>query len=253
MSQMDFEMARPRTENKGHMRSNETSANRATDYSPMVSTEPIIFWQTWWWWWEIMAVIICIASTSGLVVLLKSIDNTPLRQWLLPIQPNSLIAVLTTINRAALLAPAASCISQLKWRHFVSAPRRLTDLQAFDAASRGPWGSLLFLFQVSSPVKALVTVGFAFLTILTLGIDPSAQQLLAFPVQETEISDRSVLMGMATGYISKSTNAVTVNPGRHPPPSFSCQHCEYKGMDDMVWYCVLTCSSSQPPIYIPSV
>ncbi|TGJ81685.1 hypothetical protein E0Z10_g7082 [Xylaria hypoxylon] len=156
----------------------------------MPSRKPITDWQpSWWWWWEIMAVTICIASTAGLVALLKSIDNTPLRQWNLPIQPNTAIASLTTIAKVAL------------------APRNLADLQLFDAASRGPWGSLIFLFQVSSPIKALVTVGFSLLTILALGLDASAQQLLQFPIQEMEINDGSVVMGAATGYNSKSINA----------------------------------------------
>ncbi|KAI0967295.1 hypothetical protein F4678DRAFT_483158 [Xylaria arbuscula] len=160
-----------------------------------------------WWWWEILAVIIGIASAAGLVVLLKSIDNTLLRQWNIPIEPNTAVASLTTINKVALLVPAASCISQLKWRYFSSAPRRLADLSHFDSASRGPWGSLTFLFQVSSPLKALVAAGFSVLTILALGLDASAQQLLQFPVKEMEVDDKSVVMGSAAGYNSKSINA----------------------------------------------
>ena len=52
-----------------------------------------------------------------LAVLLKA-NNTPLRSWSLQIQPNSLIAVFTTIGRSAMMIPVAACISQLKWRHF---------------------------------------------------------------------------------------------------------------------------------------
>ncbi|KAI8632610.1 hypothetical protein F5Y19DRAFT_325574 [Xylariaceae sp. FL1651] len=170
----------------------------------------------WWWWWEIMAMVVCIASTIGLIVLLISINNTALRQWRLPIRPNSVIAVLTTISKTALLVPAASCISQLKWRYFSGQPRRLTDLQLFDAASRGPWGSLALLFRLSNPIKAMTVIGFALLTILTLGIDASAQQLLLFPTQETEIENESIVMGTATSYFSKSTNLGL--PSKYPNP-----------------------------------
>ncbi|KAI0539270.1 hypothetical protein GGR58DRAFT_243689 [Xylaria digitata] len=187
------------------MKIDDTSRGSATNVSGMPSRKSISGWQpSWWWWWEIMAIVICIVSATGLVVLVKSIDNTPLRQWNLPIQPNSAIAFLTTINKVALLVPAASCISQLKWRHFSSAPRKLAELQLFDAASRGPWGSLAFLLQVSSPIKALMAMGFSLLTILALGLDASAQQLLQFPTQEMEVDDGSVVMGVATGYKSKS-------------------------------------------------
>ncbi|KAI0555421.1 hypothetical protein F4679DRAFT_593960 [Xylaria curta] len=205
-----FPFSRARTDKRGDFtKVDDTSENPAASLSQISPREPIADWKPLrWWWWEIIAITICIASTAGLVALLRSIDNTPLRQWNLLIQPNSAVASLTTINKVALLVPAASCISQLKWSHFTSASRKLADLQLFDAASRGPWGSLVFLLQVSSPIKALVTVGFSLLTILALGLDASAQQLLQFPTQETEVNDGSVLMGAATGYSSKS---ITLN------------------------------------------
>ncbi|KAJ8125076.1 hypothetical protein O1611_g8564 [Lasiodiplodia mahajangana] len=204
-----FSLSRVRSNKRGGFtKIDDAPGGSAAGISQGPIPNPIVEWQPswWWWWWEIGAVIICIASTAGLVALLKSIDNTPLRQWNLPIQPNSVVASLTTVNKVALLVPAASCISQLKWRHFASAPRKLADLQLFDMASRGPWGSLVFLVKVSSPFKALVTVGFSLLTILALGLDASAQQLLRFPAQEMEVNDGSVAMGAATGYISKSIN-----------------------------------------------
>ncbi|GAP82843.1 hypothetical protein SAMD00023353_0103750 [Rosellinia necatrix] len=204
-----FPLSRARANERGSFTQiNDISGGLAAHPAQVPPRKPIADWQPpWWWWWEIMAMVICIASTAGLVALLKSIDNTPLRQWNLPIQPNSAVAFLTTISKVALLVPTASCISQLKWSHFTSAPRKLADLQLFDAASRGPWGSLAFLLQVSSPIKALITVGFSLLTILALGLDASAQQLLQFPTQETEVNDESAIMGVATGYTSKSINA----------------------------------------------
>ncbi|KAI0409817.1 hypothetical protein F4802DRAFT_603980 [Xylaria palmicola] len=158
---------------------------------------PFASWQSlwgWWWWWEILALVICIGATVGLV------------QWLLPIQPNSVISILTTVSKTAMLVPAASCLSQLKWHHFSRRPQRLTDLQLFDSASRGPWGSVLFLFQLPRLSTAFLSVGFAVLTIVALGIDPSAQQILAFPVHEAEITTNPVVMGRADAYTSGSYN-----------------------------------------------
>ncbi|KAI0118165.1 hypothetical protein GGR51DRAFT_572183, partial [Nemania sp. FL0031] len=175
--------------------------SQASIQNPTAELQP-----SWWWWWEIVAVIICIVSAASLVALLKTIDNTPLDQWDLPIQPNSAVASLTTVNKVALLVPTASCISQLKWSYFTNAPRKFADLQLFDTASRGPWGSLVFLLKVSSPIKAFVAMGFSLLTILALGLDASAQQLLQFSTQEMEVNDESVVMGSAPGYISKSIN-----------------------------------------------
>ncbi|KAI0007463.1 hypothetical protein F4779DRAFT_591789 [Xylariaceae sp. FL0662B] len=108
---------------------------------------------SWWWWWEILAMILSIACMCILVVLLTKINNLPLQSWWLPIEPNSLVAVLTTVAKTSMMVPAASCISQLKWRHFMVQPRRLVDLQLFDGASRGPWGSGLLLWSLSFRVR----------------------------------------------------------------------------------------------------
>ncbi|KAI0400350.1 hypothetical protein F4802DRAFT_585226 [Xylaria palmicola] len=164
---------------------------------------PLFSWQSSWWWWEILALVACIASAVGLVVLLKLINNTTLQQWFLPIQPNSVISILTTISKTAMLVPAASCLNQLKWHYFSNGPRKLIDLEHFDAASRGPWGSFVLIFQLSNPFKAYLALGLAVLTVLALTIDVSAQQLLAFPINETEVKGSSIEMGYANQYISK--------------------------------------------------
>ncbi|KAI5862202.1 hypothetical protein GGS23DRAFT_597817 [Durotheca rogersii] len=86
-------------------------------------------------------------------------NGLPLRSWWLPIQPNSLIAVLTTVAKTAMMVAVASCLDQLKWRHFTASRKRLVYLQLFDDASR--------------------------VMILSLGIDASAQQILKFPTHES--------------------------------------------------------------------
>jgi len=197
----------------------ETQGNPTMGSQRHTAREYIVDWHSLWWWWEICALIIAIGATVGLVVYLKIIDNKPLREWFPSIQPNSVLAILTTVQKATLMAPVASSISQLKWHHFTSGrgAQRLEDLQLFDGASRGPWGSLMFLLQVPTHTRAIVAAGFALLTILALGIDPSAQQLLYFPIQQTEISDEAITMGTANAYISTSTNALAQQDGSYAP------------------------------------
>ncbi|KAK6077459.1 hypothetical protein SCUP515_04987 [Seiridium cupressi] len=136
---------------------------------------------TWWWWWEVTAMILSIACMSAFMVLLTKMNNIPLQSWWLPIQPNSVIAILTTVGKAALMVPAAACISQLKWRHFLLQPRTLADLQLFDEASRGPWGSALLLCRLCSSPQVFVALGFAFVITFAFGIDAAAQQVLITP------------------------------------------------------------------------
>ncbi|OTA93616.1 hypothetical protein M434DRAFT_30752 [Hypoxylon sp. CO27-5] len=167
--------------------------------------EPI----SWWWWWEILAIILSLACMCGLVVLLAKIDNIPLQSWWLPIAPNSLVAALITVAKASMMMSVASCIGQLKWRHFTIHSRRLTDLQLFDNASRGPWGSAILLWSLSFRVRVLVTFCFALITIVALGMDTSAQQVLTFPLRESPLKNVSIELGVANMYNSKGFLADT--------------------------------------------
>ncbi|KAK8023594.1 hypothetical protein PG993_011660 [Apiospora rasikravindrae] len=158
---------------------------------------------SWWWWWEILATVLSIACMGALIVILTRIDNIPLPHWWLPIQPNSLIAVLTTVAKSSMMLSVASCISQLKWGHFSQQPRKLVDLETFDEASRGPWGSATLLWLLSFRAPILFTSGLALVTIVSLGIDPCAQQVLEFPTQLTPLDNITVDIGVANQYFSK--------------------------------------------------
>lgn len=154
---------------------------------------------------------------GALTVILAKIDNIPLPHWWLPIQPNSLIAVLTTVAKSSMMLSVASCISQLKWGHFFQQPRKLVDLETFDEASRGPWGSATLLPLLAFRGPILFTSGLALVTIVSLGIDPCAQQVLEFPTQLTPLDNMTVEMGVANQYFSKGMRE---DPHRSKMPSF---------------------------------
>ncbi|KAK8230274.1 hypothetical protein BKA81DRAFT_290575, partial [Phyllosticta paracitricarpa] len=92
------------------------------------------------WAKEIFSMALSIGCIVAVAVILKSQDNKPLSSWPLPWQPSSVVSFITTISRAALIFPLASCISQFKWHHFRQTSRPLIDLRYYDAASRGPLG-----------------------------------------------------------------------------------------------------------------
>lgn len=57
--------------------------------------------------------------------------------------------------------PTQACISQLKWTWFKQS-RRAIDLERYDQASRGPYGSLKILFRLSRlPYVEALQVGAA--------------------------------------------------------------------------------------------
>ncbi|KAI0426603.1 hypothetical protein F5Y09DRAFT_351077 [Xylaria sp. FL1042] len=136
---------------------------------------------TWWWWWEIGSLFINVVSLTILVGVLAGYQHHALSNWHFPLQPNSVISILATIMKTTVLLSVSACLGQLKWHHF-STPRQLSDLEAFDEASRGPWGSFLFLLQCHR--WFLLATGLAIITLVSLLIGPAAQQILDFQSSE---------------------------------------------------------------------
>ena len=93
------------------------------------------------------------ASLIALIVLMCNYRGRSLEQVELPVTLtlNGLVAILSTINRAALMVPVGSVLSQEVWLWLSGSSNksahqrsRLRDLEPSDIASRGAWGSLIF-------------------------------------------------------------------------------------------------------------
>lgn len=159
------------------------------------------------WWREIVATILSITSMGLVLVLVLNIKDTALGSWnfhfgSLAIQPNTLISVLTTIGQTLMMVPVTACIGQLKWKYFRRA-RHLHHMQLMDDASRGPWGSLLMLSRLASTRAATASL-LAVVTIVALGIGPSAQQILEFKPAQVQLKNATAKIAVATNYSSKS-------------------------------------------------
>lgn len=107
-----------------------------------------------WWLPEIIASILSIASLLSIVIVLRIYDGQSLNDLNLPysLTLNGIIAVIATLNRVALMVPVGSAMSQEAWLWFSPVNQRqncrsrLRDIELSDAACRGVWGSLTFLF-----------------------------------------------------------------------------------------------------------
>ncbi|KAI4648607.1 uncharacterized protein J4E78_008670 [Alternaria triticimaculans] len=127
-------------------------------------------------------------------------DGRPMRDWRLPIQPNSLIAVFSTIAKSALLVPLAECIGQLKWTYFQTPQSKpVNRLYDFDVATRGPWGAFTFVYKLRLKKSAALASFGAALTILSLGFEPFTQQVL-------RVYSKPALLVNATGTVSSSNS-----------------------------------------------
>ena len=99
------------------------------------------------WALEIVSLFVSAAAVAGIIVILAHFNNRPLPEWPLNITLNTLIALLSTLANANLAIPLQSGLSQLKWIRFKAGRAPLTDMEAFDDASRGTWGALLLLLK----------------------------------------------------------------------------------------------------------
>ncbi|KAF2143983.1 uncharacterized protein K452DRAFT_306628 [Aplosporella prunicola CBS 121167] len=138
-----------------------------------------------WWFWELSGIIMgssCIAAVIGILI---QTNGMALNNWAYSIQPNTLVSIFMTITKAALLVPISQSISQIKWIHFYGKPQRILDLQSFDDASRGPWGSLQFLIGMKT--RNLFASCGAFMTLAAMTLDPLAQQIVAYPSRQVPL------------------------------------------------------------------
>ncbi|KAF2101109.1 hypothetical protein NA57DRAFT_36112 [Rhizodiscina lignyota] len=133
-------------------------------------------WVDNWWLWELMAWCLSAVCMGIIALVLLLLDDT--QTTTMEVTLNSIISVLSGIAKAALLLPTAEALGQLKWSWFWRDSKKVRDFETFDAASRGPWGSLMLLIRTKG--KTLATIG-AVITILSIAVDPFFQQLVIFP------------------------------------------------------------------------
>lgn len=130
---------------------------------------------------EGLSVLASCLITVGLYVLLARFDDHEaphfgaVSEW--GITLNTIVAIMVNIAVAASISVVVECISQLKWLWFSEQPRSLADIQVFDEASRGLFGSLKLIWGIRH--RSIATTG-AFLVVVQLAVAPLTQQSLHY-------------------------------------------------------------------------
>ena len=160
------------------------------------------------WAWEIGSITLAVVGLVLLVAFLVKINNTPYATWQYTASPNTVVSIIVTITKAAVLVSVSSCLGQLKWNLFQN-PAPLYHMQVIDQASRGPWGSLEVLLRGISGSKtgSLTYVG-ASLTVLALAVDPFAQQILTFPSRTVASLNATALAQTSQQWYSKDVGDI---------------------------------------------
>lgn len=135
-----------------------------------------------YWLLEILTVLTAALLLAAVIALLSYYDGKYMPQWPLELNLTSVIALLTTFLRSAIVAAVAEIIGQIKWTWFTERTRPLHHLQDFDAASRSVLGSLRLLavvmWNVGFTTAGLIGISAAVVTIASLAVSPFTQQAL---------------------------------------------------------------------------
>lgn len=143
------------------------------------------------WFWEVTAVSFSSCCLVAMAIVLLTVQGTPVSKWNLPTSPNALLSAFSTLCKASLLTVVTSCFSQHKWIYFSTTAHRLSDFQAFDDASRGPWGALILLWKLRMR-HYLATFG-CIVTLTALAIDPFSQAVISLPMRDVVLQNQASL------------------------------------------------------------
>ncbi|KAK8236449.1 hypothetical protein IWZ00DRAFT_557810 [Phyllosticta capitalensis] len=137
-------------------------------------------WEDFYWTIEILSCLFAAIILVALVAVLAIFNGHQQPNWPHPVSINTIIAVFTVAFKALLLKPVVEGLSQCKWLWF-SRPKELSDLELFDQATRGPWGSTCLLFDsFIKSRRSYLTIFGALLTIVALAIDPLSQGIVRY-------------------------------------------------------------------------
>lgn len=160
---------------------------------------------------EILAMVISMGCTVGVVAFLAHWQNRPLSDWKVSwLSLTAILSILATLFEFTTLYAVSNAISQCKWAYFKTPStgagaraRPLSDLDLFDAASRGgPWDSLMMMVKRPTTLASLGALA----TLLFLPVGTFVQQTLEFTPRDFHISDGQASFPVA--HIYNSTAAV---------------------------------------------
>ncbi|KAI1656830.1 hypothetical protein F4813DRAFT_397115 [Daldinia decipiens] len=210
--------------------------------------KPSWMWALGVWKFQLFASLLSSASVIGLAVIAATFSGRPLSDWPLDvISINGVVAILTTLMKGLMMVLIADSIGQAKWSWFSrdrQEGRSLIDLELIDNASRGPWGSLIWLSK--HPFRLHFVSFGALLTMLVAGVDVFSQLLVT-------VEDRAVIDTQQTAHvpwainndavIQDSTWAAAILSGMYSttiddlPVSCPSGNCTWDGVVPLVGVC----------------
>ncbi|KAF9877503.1 monoamine oxidase n [Colletotrichum karsti] len=169
------------------------------------------------WAFELVTLFISVAAFVFMVILMMAVNEKPQPAWAYVVNINTLVAIFTTLLRAAVVLITAEVMGQAKWS-WMASPRPLRHVKRFDDASKGAWGSLKFLLHTW---KSPPTVLGALIVIASYAIGPFSQQAVKTypcPIQAEGVARISIAERVAgldstrdPGFLSGEMSSVVIN------------------------------------------
>lgn len=204
------------------------------------------------WWEELLAAALFIFAFSTLVALLCAYQGQPAPQWPLNFTFNTALSVLGAIFRAPALFIVAEGLGQLKWQWLSAKHRPISDLTAYDDATRGPWGATKLL--LTARWRDLLAFLGALLTVVSLAIDPFTQAVVSYYPCTTILTTAYPTMSQINSFFSDGMLGWSVPPWAEQAfdasfynpasitPNFTCatESCKFGELYHSIGLCV-TC------------
>ncbi|KAL3595631.1 hypothetical protein FPOAC2_09981 [Fusarium poae] len=164
-------------------------------------------------------------------------DGKQYSEWTFSISLNAVTAILSTCCSAAMMHNVSAFIGQQKWIHLKKSPRTVYDIETFDEASRGPYGSILLLLRIPCNIG---TLG-ALITILRLGFSPFSQAAVNLEPRMVDIFNNSSNFGYAHAY---DRPVFQPGPNYDMPPDAMMQSAILQGLYDLKSMPIFNCDGA---------
>jgi hypothetical protein len=170
--------------------------------SPIL-TKPSFYYDGWYL--ESAAILLSVISLGGIYIVAVFYNGRMLFEWDAPFSLNAVIAVLGTLLKGSAMLAVTATLCQLRWNWLSKKGRRLEDFQIFDAASRGPLGSVWLLSQLRFRLFGLPSIG-ALVVIVALASDSFLQAAVTYPLRPRIDDPNGSWIAVARNYSAHGDN-----------------------------------------------
>lgn len=144
-----------------------TSESQSQSKTKNPKVNPVRYWS-----WEIVSLLFALALLIATIAIPAHYNDKVLKRWPYDISLNTIIAILSTFMRAAVMFVVAELVGQMGWQS-LRKPRPVSDLHHFDNASRGILGAFKLFWNVPPRLASIIAV---IVIILSPAIAPFSQQ-----------------------------------------------------------------------------